>query len=123
MVLAYSYTYRPIEKNKKPRNKPLHIWRWASLVAQRLKRLPAMRETRVRSLGWEDSQCTVLYFSIRPSLIIGLLAFSMLFLPIFFLFDLVPPGYITPGEKFTQNSVLKLSWHQNHHGVHVKICI
>ena len=26
----------------------------ASLVAQRLKRLPAMRETRVRSLGWED---------------------------------------------------------------------
>ena len=28
---------------------------WASLVAQRLKRLPAMRETWVRSLGWEDS--------------------------------------------------------------------
>ena len=27
----------------------------ASLVAQRLKRLPAMWETRVRSLGWEDS--------------------------------------------------------------------
>ena len=27
---------------------------WASLVAQRLKRLPAMRETWVRSLGWED---------------------------------------------------------------------
>ena len=27
----------------------------ASLVAQRLKRLPAMRETRVRSLGREDS--------------------------------------------------------------------
>ena len=26
----------------------------ASLVAQRLKRLPAMRETCVRSLGWED---------------------------------------------------------------------
>ena len=26
----------------------------ASLVAQRLKRLPAMQETRVRSLGWED---------------------------------------------------------------------
>ena len=23
-------------------------------MAQRLKRLPAMRETRVRSLGWED---------------------------------------------------------------------
>ena len=26
----------------------------ASLVAQRLKRLPAMRETQVRSLGQED---------------------------------------------------------------------
>ena len=26
----------------------------ASLVAQSLKRLPVMRETRVRSLGWED---------------------------------------------------------------------
>ena len=26
----------------------------ASLVAQRLKRLPPMQETRVRSLGWED---------------------------------------------------------------------
>ena len=28
--------------------------KWASLVAQRLKRLPAMQETWVRSLGWED---------------------------------------------------------------------
>ena len=27
---------------------------WASLVAQRLKRLPAMQETWVRSLGQED---------------------------------------------------------------------
>ena len=27
---------------------------WASLVAQLVKNLPAMRETRVRSLGWED---------------------------------------------------------------------
>ena len=27
---------------------------WASLVAQRLKCLPAMRENWVRSLGWED---------------------------------------------------------------------
>ena len=26
----------------------------ASLVAQMVKRLPAMRETRVQSLGWED---------------------------------------------------------------------
>ena len=27
---------------------------WASLVAQMVKRLPGMRETWVRSLGWED---------------------------------------------------------------------
>ena len=27
---------------------------WIALVAQRLKRLPPMRETWVRSLGWED---------------------------------------------------------------------
>ena len=26
----------------------------SSLVAQMVKRLPTMRETRVRSLGWED---------------------------------------------------------------------
>ena len=26
----------------------------SSLVAQRIKRLPAMQETRVQSLGWED---------------------------------------------------------------------
>ena len=28
--------------------------RGASLVAQMVKRLPAVRETRVRSLDWED---------------------------------------------------------------------
>ena len=28
--------------------------KWASLVAQMVKRLPAIRETWVRSLGWED---------------------------------------------------------------------
>ena len=28
---------------------------WASLVAQLVKNLPAMWETWVRSLGWEDS--------------------------------------------------------------------
>ena len=32
----------------------LDIW-GASLVAQRLKHPPAMQETWVRSLGWEDS--------------------------------------------------------------------
>ena len=31
-----------------------HTRWWTSLVAQRLKRLPTMRETRVQSLGWED---------------------------------------------------------------------
>ena len=30
------------------------IYLGASLVAQRIKRLPAMQETWVRSLGWED---------------------------------------------------------------------
>ena len=29
---------------------------WASLVAQLVKNPPAMRETWVRSLGWEDPQ-------------------------------------------------------------------
>jgi len=28
---------------------------WASLVAQKVKNLPAMWETWVQSLGWEDS--------------------------------------------------------------------
>ena len=28
---------------------------WASLVAQMVKNLPTMRETWVRSLGWEDA--------------------------------------------------------------------
>ena len=27
---------------------------WASLVAQSVKNLPAVQETRVQSLGWED---------------------------------------------------------------------
>ena len=27
---------------------------WISLVAQMIKNLPAVQETRVRSLGWED---------------------------------------------------------------------
>ena len=33
---------------------PLHH-SWASLVAQLVKNLPAMLETWVRSLGWDDS--------------------------------------------------------------------
>ena len=31
-----------------------HRQLWASLVAQLVKNLPAMRETWIRSLGWED---------------------------------------------------------------------
>ena len=31
------------------------LWEGASLVAQMVKRLPALRETRVQSLGWEDT--------------------------------------------------------------------
>ena len=34
-------------------NKTAYLY-WASLVAQRLKHLPAMRETQVRSLDQED---------------------------------------------------------------------
>ena len=33
---------------------PLSLLSGASLVAQRLKRLPAVQETQVRSLSWED---------------------------------------------------------------------
>ena len=33
----------------------LFSYPWASLVAQRVKCLPAMQETRVQSLGWEDA--------------------------------------------------------------------
>ena len=32
----------------------ISIWYWASLVAQLVKSLPAMWETCVQSLGWED---------------------------------------------------------------------
>ena len=32
-----------------------NLYSWVSLVAQTVKNLPAMRETWVRSLGWEDS--------------------------------------------------------------------
>ena len=34
-------------------NVAVHTWD-LSLVAQRVKHLPAMQETRVQSLGWED---------------------------------------------------------------------
>ena len=34
--------------------KAMRVHKWASLVVQMVKNLPAMRETWVRSLGWED---------------------------------------------------------------------
>ena len=44
---------------------------WASLVAQRLKRLPPMRETQVQSLGGEDplEKETVIQSSILAGII------------------------------------------------------
>ena len=39
----------PLEKEQAS-----HSYSWASLVAQKVKNLPAMHETWVRSLGWED---------------------------------------------------------------------
>ena len=32
----------------------MRVPKWASLVVQMVKNLPAMQETWVRSLGWED---------------------------------------------------------------------
>ena len=32
----------------------IYMWNWASLVAQRVKRLSAMQETQVQSLSGED---------------------------------------------------------------------
>ena len=32
----------------------MYMYNWASLVAQMVKHWPAMQETRVKSLGWED---------------------------------------------------------------------
>ena len=41
------------QKDRTPENGPPKVTE-ASLVAQTVKRLPTMRETRVRSLGQED---------------------------------------------------------------------
>ena len=45
-------TFRSMEQNREPSDKPIYLR--TSLVAQMVKRLPTMRETRVQSLGWED---------------------------------------------------------------------
>ena len=41
-------------KKQTTQSKNGQVWGDTSLVAQRLKRLPLMQETQVRSLGWED---------------------------------------------------------------------
>ena len=33
----------------------IHTYKWTSLVAQLVKNLPAVWETWIRSLGWEDA--------------------------------------------------------------------
>ena len=48
---AQRQRYRSMEQNRKPRDKSMHL---QTLVAQRVRRLPAMRETWVQSLDWED---------------------------------------------------------------------
>jgi len=55
---TYSFCHTPYRHHHTPthartiRNTPTSAW--ASLVAQMVKNLPAMQETRVQSLGWED---------------------------------------------------------------------
>ena len=44
----------PQEATKSSKWHSFYLWDWVSLVAQRLKRLPGMRETQVWSLGRED---------------------------------------------------------------------
>ena len=50
--------YSPRGRKESDTTERLHflfkVWWGSSLVAQRLKCLPAMQETWVRSLGWED---------------------------------------------------------------------
>ena len=47
---------------------------WASLLAQLVKNLPAMQETWVQSLGWEDhlEKGKVTHYSILPGELHGL---------------------------------------------------
>ena len=52
MVLAQEQTYRSMEQNREHPEKPRYLR--TSLVAQTVKRLSTMLETRVRDLGWED---------------------------------------------------------------------
>ena len=53
-LLGYRGTSRISFPGKKWVTYPLDLYPWASLVAQLVKNPPTMRETWVRSLGWED---------------------------------------------------------------------
>ena len=53
------HTLKPIvnlEKLKIKGGKTITVPLWPSLVAQTVKNLPAMQQTWVQSLGWEDPQ-------------------------------------------------------------------
>ena len=51
-MLIWKELYMVNRKKAQKQNKRVVLW--ASLVAQTVKHLPAMQETRVRSLGQED---------------------------------------------------------------------
>ena len=52
---AMKTQHNQINKCEGKKNKKLLWRRWASLVTQTVKNLPAMQENQVRSLGWEVS--------------------------------------------------------------------
>ena len=52
-MICHTHTWDHMQQIKLRATVDLMVF-WASLVAQRLKRLPAMWETQVRSLGRED---------------------------------------------------------------------
>ena len=54
ILISIGYTPWPASNNSGHHNKHLCYAPWAFLVAQTVKNLPAMRETRVQSLGQED---------------------------------------------------------------------
>ena len=49
------YIHKKISTKITLKNLHVQLLKWASLVAQMVKNLLAMRETWVRSLSWEDS--------------------------------------------------------------------
>ena len=53
-ILAWRTPWTPWGHNESDTIEQLSLSLWASLVAQMVKNLPAMQETRVHSLGWED---------------------------------------------------------------------